>query len=200
MGARQKKNWQRLKVKDLIVIGLLGLCGGLVMAVAGLLGFSPYTYLGAFPVVGLASGIIYFLVMTKVPKRGAALVYASTFAFIYLMSGWVWLFALTLLAGLINEVIFHALGYDNRKGLTLAYVLSHCAFAFGSYIPFLFYGQQYIDKYSKVYGAEYMEQSVSLISPASTAVLMIVNGIAALLGAWIAVHFLKKHFEKAGMV
>jgi len=45
-----------------------------------------------------------------------------------------------------------------------------------------------------------MEQSVSLISPASTAVLMIVNGIAALLGAWIAVHFLKKHFEKAGMV
>lgn len=194
------KKMNSLKVKDLLLIGLLALCYILIQSVGSVLGFSPYTYLAAFPLVGLLSGILIFLLMAKVPKKGAFLIYTIVSALVFLMSGWIWLCILTALAGIVSELVFAKMGYKNKKATTIAHMLRHFAFAFGSYIPYLFYGQQYIEKYSEIYGQEYMELSVGLITPLSTVILMIINLIFAFVGALIAMKLMKKHFVKAGMV
>lgn len=193
-----KKN--KLKVKDLLLIGLLALCGMLFNTAGGLLAITPYTYLASFPLIGLFSGIIFVLLLAKVPKKGVALIYALVFAVVFFMSGYTWLSALLAIAGIIDEVILGKLGYKNKTAVAAAYITQHTAFAFGSYIPYLFYGQQYIEKYSEIYGEEYMELSASLITPTSTVLLMIANIVLAYIGVIVARKLLKKHFEKAGMI
>lgn len=92
-------------------------------------------------------------------------------------------------------------GIGNFKGLTIGYII-FCVFAGfgGTYVPFLFYADQTLKSYEKMFGAEYLGILNNMVSPTTTLLMLIVIAICALIGAVISKKLLKKHFEKSGMI
>ena len=54
--------------------------------------------------------------------------------------------------------------------------------------------------YEKMFGSEYLGTLTKIVSPMTTAIMLIVIAICGLIGAVISKKLLKKHFEKAGMI
>ena len=98
-------------------------------------------------------------------------------------------------------VIAQTKGIQNYKGLTIGYMIFCVLAGFGGMcVPFLFYAEQTIKSYEKMFGSEYMETLTKLVSPMNIVVFLVVIAICALIGAIISKKLMKKHFEKAGVI
>ena len=51
-----------------------------------------------------------------------------------------------------------------------------------------------------MFGSEYLGTLTKIVSPMTTAIMLIVIAICGLIGAVISKKLLKKHFEKAGII
>ena len=92
-------------------------------------------------------------------------------------------------------------GVGNYKGLTIGYMIFCVLAGFGGmYVPFLFYADQTLKSYEKMFGSEYLGTLTKIVSPMTTAIMLIVIAICGLIGAVISKKLLKKHFEKAGVI
>ena len=70
----------------------------------------------------------------------------------------------------------------------------------GMYVPFLFYADQTLKSYEKMFGSKYLGTLTKIISPMTTVMMLILIAICGLIGAVISKKLLKKHFEKAGVI
>ena len=191
----EKKKFQ---IKDLIITALMVLCSQVLYRVLSFLFVSPYTMLLAVPVWSIIGAIAYFLVPVKTKNPWMILLFCILTGIIsfyppYIIS--------LIIAGIIAMVIAQTKGIQNYKRLTIGYII-FCALAgFGGMcVPFLFYAEQTIKSYEKMFGSEYMETLTKLVSPMTSVIFLVVIAICALIGAIISKKLLKKHFEKAGMI
>lgn len=190
----------KLKTKDLITIGLLGMCNLLLSLLGAVFAFSPYAYLAAFPVMALLGGIVFFLLAARVGKPWTFFIYEMLLALVYLLLGYVPLAITLAVAAVVIEVIARKFGWSRPGPVTVCYVITCVAFAFGSYLPYLLFAEQMIQQYAQEFGEEYMRVSAGLITPLNTVILLAINVVCALVGSLIAKKLLKKHFVKAGKV
>ena len=106
-----------------------------------------------------------------------------------------------IVAGIIAMLIARTKGVGNYKGLTIGYMIFCVLAGFGGmYVPFLFYADQTLESYEKMFGSEYLGTLTKIVSPMTTVIMLIVIAICGLIGAVISKKLLKKHFEKAGMI
>ena len=191
----EKKKFQ---IKDLIITALMVLCSQVLYRVLSFLFVSPYTMLLAVPVWSIIGAIAYFLVPVKTKNPWMILLFCILTGIIsfyppYIIS--------LIIAGIIAMVIAQTKGIQNYKGLTIGYMIFCVLAGFGGMcVPFLFYAEQTIKSYEKMFGSEYMETLTKLVSPMNTVVFLVVIAICALIGAIISKKLMKKHFEKAGMI
>ena len=191
----EKKKFQ---IKDLIITALMVLCSQVLYRVLSFLFVSPYTMLLAVPVWSIIGAIAYFLVPVKTKNPWMILLFCILTGIIsfyppYIIS--------LIIAGIIAMVIAHTKGIQNYKGLTIGYMIFCVLAGFGGMcVPFLFYAEQTIKSYEKMFGSEYMETLTKLVSPMNIVVFLVVIAICALIGAIISKKLMKKHFEKAGVI
>lgn len=191
----EKKKFQ---IKDLIITALMVLCSQVLYRVLSFLFVSPYTMLLAVPVWSIIGAIAYFLVPVKTKNPWMILLFCILTGIIsfyppYIIS--------LIIAGFITMVIAQTKGIQNYKGLTIGYMIFCVLAGFGGMcVPFLFYAEQTIKSYEKMFGSEYMETLTKLVSPMNTVVFLVVIAICALIGAIISKKLMKKHFEKAGVI
>ena len=191
----EKKKFQ---IKDLIITALMVLCSQVLYRVLSFLFVSPYTMLMAVPIWSIIGAIAYFLVPGKTKNPWMILLFCVLTSIVsfyppYMIS--------CTVAGIIAMLIAKTKGVSNYKGLTIGYVIFCVLAGFGGMcVPFLFYADQTIKSYEKMFGSEYMETLTKLVSHMTTVIFLVVIAICALIGAIISKKLLKKHFEKAGMI
>ena len=191
----EKKKFQ---IKDLIITALMVLCSQVLYRVLSFLFVTPYTMLLAVPIWSIIGAIAYFLVPGKTKNTWMILLFCVLTSIVsfyppYMIS--------CTVAGIIAMLIAKTKGVSNYKGLTIGYVIFCVLAGFGGMcVPFLFYTDQTIKSYEKMFGSEYMETLTKLVSPMTTVIFLVVIAICALIGAIISKKLLKKHFEKAGMI
>lgn len=191
----EKKKFQ---IKDLIITALMVLCSQVLYRVLSFLFVSPYTMLLAVPVWSIIGAIAYFLVPVKTKNTWMILLFCILTGIIsfyppYIIS--------LIIAGIMAMVIAQTKGIQNYKGLTIGYMIFCVLAGFsGMCVPFLFYAEQTIKSYEKMFGSEYMETLTKLVSPMNIVVFLVVIAICALIGAIISKKLMKKHFEKAGVI
>ena len=175
------------------------IAGILVIGVGALAWATKIASLGGGLVLG---GAFFTLLMTKVPKQGAALILAIITGLLYFATGeCTWVIIVTFaVAGILGEAARKVLGYKSFKGIALAGGFT--AFGFiGSPLPMWLFQDAYMKSIEEMgMGVEYVEGLQSMISAGSFIGMLAVAFVGGLIGTLVGRLMLKKHFEKAGIV
>ena len=183
----------KLKVKDLVNIGIFSALYMVISMIVMIpVGIAPILWLIWPGIAGLFGGAFFTLLMTKVPKQGAALILAIITGLLYFATGeCTWVIIVTFaVAGILGEF----------KGIALAGGFT--AFGFiGSPLPMWLFQDAYMKSIEEMgMGVEYVEGLQSMISAGSFIGMLAVAFVGGLIGTLVGRLMLKKHFEKAGIV
>lgn len=189
---------KKFQIKDLIITALMVLCSQLIYRVLSFMFVSPYTMLLVVPVWAIVGAITYFLVPAKTKNPWMILLFCVLTSLIgfyppYIIS--------CIVGGVFAMLIAKIKGALNYKGLTVGYMIFCVLAGFGGmYVPFLFYSEQTINSYKEMFGDKYLGMLNKIVSPITTAIMLIIIAICAFIGGIVSKKLLKKHFEKSGMI
>lgn len=192
----------KLAAKDLVLVGVLGAVAGAVCMVISLLcGMSPvtnplYAIIAAIPV-----GIVYMLMLAKVPKHGVFTVAGIVYGALFLAMGCFWFVVLCFVAA---SVVADAVMWPNSRSVTrmsVAYAVSVAGLSFGYNGAIVLMRDTFNEvMVKKGIPAEYSAALNAFVSDPMLAVLTAAAFLVALLGAYVGRRVLKKHFVRAGLV
>ncbi len=192
---------EKLKMKDLVTIGIFAVIYVVVFYIVGMMGFIPILFM-IYPFVsGIVGGTIVLLFMAKVPKPWALFIFGMIAPLIMFAMGHTFVVPLAALVFVgLAEFFFRKGGFKSFKFNAIAYGFFSCWIP-GSLMQMLLvhdkFKQLYIDGGSTL---EYFEKLESLISWPSLALVAVGAFLGGVIGAFIGKAMLKKHFEKAGIV
>lgn len=188
----------RIGGKDLIHVGLFTAIIFVIEMVISFIGFIPFLMPLYCVLMPLCIGIPWMLFVTKVQKFGMILIMEILLGIILMLTGMGWYaMPLNIVVGLIAEWVVRSGGYQSIKKDIIGYGFFSC-WVFGSFIPLIFKADQYWEKSS--YGADYIAAAKSIFQLWTAPALLICCFVFGLLGGWIGVKLMKKHFVKAGIV
>ena len=193
------KESTRLNGKDLINVGIFTAIISVMMILISFIGFIPYlmpTYCIFMP---LLIGIPWMLFATKVNKFGMVLIMGILLGIVLMLTGMGWYaMPLCIVVSLIAEFIMKSGDYKSAKKDIFAYGV-FSLWVFGSYIPIFLTAEQYwADRGS--YGEEYIATAMSIFQPWLAPIMIVACFVFGVIGAWIGLKVMKKHFVKAGIV
>lgn len=141
---------------------------------------------------------IFTLLMTKVPKQGAALILAIITGLLYFATGeCTWVIIVTFaVAGILGEAARKVLGYKSFKGIALAGGFT--AFGFiGSPLPMWLFQDAYMKSIEEMgMGVEYVEGLQSMISAGSFIGMLAVAFVGGLIGTLVGRLMLKSTLKR----
>ncbi|BFL05042.1 MAG: MptD family putative ECF transporter S component [Eggerthella lenta] len=192
----------KLSVKDLVLIGVLGAAAAVVCMVIGIVcGLSPVTNPFYPALAAIPNGIIYMLMLAKVPKRGVFTISGVVYSLIFLVMGTFWF---TVLCFFISCVIAEAVMWGNPrnpKRMLASYAVSVAGLSFG-YCGAIVLLRDAFNETMQNNGipAEYSATLNSFISDPMLLVMVAVGVALALVGGLIGRKVLRRHFVRAGLV
>lgn len=197
-----EKTVDRLSVKDLVLVGVLGAAAAVVCMVIGIVcGLSPITN-PFYPVLAaIPNGIIYMLMLAKVPKRGVFTISGVVYSLIFLVMGTFWF---TVLCFFVSCVVADVVMWGNPrspKRMLASYAVSVAGLSFG-YSGAIVLLRDAFNATMQRNGipAEYSATLNSFISDPMLLVMVVVGVVLALTGGLIGRKVMRKHFVRAGLV
>lgn len=191
----------RMSPKDLINIGVFGALYLVIVFGINMLGFiNPTVMLVAFVASIVAGGIPFMLFLTRVRHAGMVTIFAIVTAGLLVLTGHPLVsFVISIVCGLVAEVIIWIGRYGSRRLSVLAYAVYSVWFV-GPVMP-IFYDREgyYADPSMQMMGAEYISQMQALMSPAVLIAFDVSTIVFGLLGGLLGLRLMRKHFEKAGL-
>lgn len=199
----KKGGTSTIGTRDLVSIGVFGALSLLIFFVVG--GIAGLTVVGTvanIPIVCFFTSIAYLLLAAKVRKTGTFLVMgiinvlpglmaANVFGVIGGIAGWA-----------LAEVVATRIGCSNRKGLVAACVVG-CTLQSALYIlPIYLSAAQYLSECQEILRLtdEAMAQFVAMFSGPMYVGIVVLTAVMSLVGAFVSLKIMRKHFEKAGTV
>ncbi len=197
-----EKTVDRLSVKDLVLVGVLGAAAAVVCMVIGIVcGLSPITnpFYPAF--AAIPNGIIYMLMLAKVPKRGVFTISGVVYGLIFLVMGTFWF---TVLCFFLSCVAADAVMWGNPRSprrMLAGYAVSVAGLSFGYCGAIVLLRDAFsLTMRNNGIPAEYSDALNSFISDPMLLVMVAVGVILAIIGGAIGRRVLRKHFVRAGLV
>lgn len=188
----------KLKIKDLVTIGVFTVLYFVFMFGVGMMGVIPILFLIYPTVLGIVTGTIIMLFMAKVQKPWALFILGMISPIIMLLGGHTYVIVLhSLVVMFIAEMIRRAGGYKSLKFNMLAFMVFN-TWICGSLMQMLLAREKYIEL-SMMMGKEYVDALIELITYPHMALVYAGALIGGLIGAYIGKTLLKKHFTKAGI-
>jgi energy-coupling factor transport system substrate-specific component len=196
-------NGSRLRAKDLITTAIFSV---VFIAIFMLCGMSMGMLIPLYPfcvaVAMLPCGIVWAYLRAQVPKPLAILVQGALFAAVTFILGSGWFVAAGIVVGaVLAELLTGAGKYKNFKWNVAGYAAFAVCLNLGVFAIILLARDYYYDFcLASGMAAEYMS---ALINRVSGPLLLLTSGLSALgavAGMLLGKAFLKKHFNKAGIV
>lgn len=189
----------RINGKDLINVGVFTAIIAVIMMIIMPIGFIPVLMPLYCVLIPLICGIPWMLFITKVDKFGMILIMSTLLGLILMLTGMGWYpIPIAMISGLVAEFIVRKGNYKNLKLDVLAYGF-FSIWCFGSFVPLIFLADQYWTD-SANYGEEFISSAKNIFQLWTAPVLVLCCFVFGLLGGWIGVKIMKKHFVKAELV
>jgi len=190
---------QKLKIKDLVTIGVFAVIYLVIMFSVGMIGVIPILFLVYPTILGIVSGTVVMLFMAKVQKPWALLIFGMLTPIFMMVEGHTYILVLhAFVVILIAELIRRAGNYNSFKYNMLSFAIFN-TWICGSLMQMLWAREKYIEM-TMMMGNEYVEALERLVTYPHMALVYIGAILGGLIGANIGRILLKKHFIKAGIV
>ena len=190
---------QKLKIKDLVTIGVFAVIYFVVTFAVGMIGVIPILFLVYPTILGIVSGTVVMLFMAKVQKPWALLIFGMLTPIFMMVEGHTYILVLhAFVVILIAELIRRAGNYNSFKYNMLSFAIFN-TWVCGSLMQMLWAREKYIEM-TMMMGNEYVEALERLVTYPHMALVYIGAILGGLIGANIGRILLKKHFIKAGIV
>lgn len=192
---------EKLNVRDLITIGILSAVFIVIYIGIGIFtGSTPIGWLFTNAVLALPLGIVYMLLLARVPKRGTALILGVVFCLVMLLMGHWWPSVLLVgIFALIAELVSDVIGKMSFPGMLAAFVIFMIGFPVAGFAPLVWFKAAYIGAYPREM-ASYYEGLAKLLGGGMFWFVIAATAAGAVIGAFLGKAVLKKHFVKAGIV
>ena len=191
---------KRLKVKDLVTIGVFTVIYFVVMFGVGMIGLVPILFLVYPTLLGIVSGTIVLLFMAKVQKPWALFILGILSPlFMFAMGHTYVLFVHALIVMIIAELLRRAGGCQSFTFNMLSFAVFN-TWICGSLLQMLLAKDRYLEMTVSMMGKEYADALERLITYPHMLLVYVGAVVGGIIGAYIGKAFLKRHFEKAGIV
>ena len=192
---------EKLVIKDLVTIGVFTVIYFVLMFLSGMVGMVPILYLAYPTLAGIITGIVVMIFMAKVQKPWGLFILGLICSLIVIAMGNTYVI---VIHAVISMVIAELL---RKKGEYKSFKCNMLSFAvFNTWIcGFLMQILLAKDKViglaeTRGMGHDYIIKLISLLNYRSMILVYIGAIVGGVLGAYVGKVFLKKHFEKAGIV
>ena len=190
---------KKLKVKDLVSIGVFGVIYFALMFGIGMMGMIPILFLIYPTVLGIIAGTVVMLFMTKVQKPWALFIFGMISPLVMFAAGHTYVVVvLSLIVMIIAELIRKIGNYKSFKYNMISYAI-FSTWICSSMMQMLLAKEVYVE-HCKMMGDDYVVALEKLITYPHMALVALGAFIGGIIGAYIGKALLKKHFEKAGIV
>ena len=190
---------KKLKVKDLVSIGVFAVIYFVLMFGVGMMGMIPILFLVYPTVLAIVAGTVVMLFMTKVQKPWALFIFGMISPLVMFAMGHTYVVAvLSLIVMTIAELIRKIGNYNSFKYNMLSYAV-FSIWICSSMMQMLLAKEKYIEL-SMMMGKDYVDAMEKLITYPHMALVALGAFLGGIIGAYIGKALLKKHFEKAGIV
>ena len=191
---------KKLKVKDLVSIGVFAVIYFALMFGIGMMGMIPILFLIYPTVLGIIAGTVVMLFMSKVQKPWALFIFGMISPLVMFAAGHTYVVAvLSLIVMIIAELIRKIGNYNSFKYNMLSYAV-FSTWICSSMMQMLLAKEKYIEMSVGMMGQEYADALENLITYPHMALVALGAFLGGIIGAYIGKALLKKHFEKAGIV
>lgn len=197
----KKKEIKKLISRDYLTIGLYTVVEFVAMMILSVVTIPIlawfYPYATAF--VLFFTCPIYLLMAFKVGKKGTLLLFGAINGVFYAIMGTVYILPVTLLGGLIGEVILvKTNGYRKLGPQTAAFTIYNLLYGFSNYLILAISAELY---QSMIQDTGYTNNYLHYMSePLWIGVSVVVMIAAVVLGCFFGYKLLNKHFVKAGVI
>jgi energy-coupling factor transport system substrate-specific component len=198
---RSTKELKKLRIQDFISIGIYTAIYFLVVVVAMLiLRFTVPLFHSIFIPSGTAllAGIVYLLMIKRVPRFGAITIMGGVMGGFFLISGH---FPLSFLPNIICAVLADWLQYKTSINEKIRTLLSYTVFSFGlmgPVLPLWFMKNAYVDSLvARGKDAAYINKVFAPITTTTFFVSVAAVIICSIIGLAIGQNLYVKHFDKA---
>lgn len=197
----KKKETKKLISRDYLTIGLYTVVEFVVMMILSVVTIPIltwfYPYATAF--VLFFTCPIYLLMAFKVGKKGTLLLFGAINGVFYAIMGTVYILPVTLLGGLIGEVILAKTnGYRKLGPQTAAFIIYNLLYGFSNYLILAISAELYQSMIQDTgYANNYLHY---MTEPLWIGVSVVVMIAAVVLGCFFGYKLLNKHFVKAGVI
>ena len=198
-----------MKVKDIIIVSLLGVVGFVISMLSGMVTQIFGTY-GVFIHVSIGSLLcapIYFVMCHRIPKRGTIFIYYLLSGIIYSIMGFIPMLPIMLVAGAVGEVcIGSSYNYTNDMRISISYVISQVIYALHGFFFILFLGVEGLVKtFPNLFTLEKAQMvKDTYLNPKNLSIILIIEIMAAiigtLLGKYIYNKFFNRNIEQSGIL
>ncbi|AYA98776.1 MptD family putative ECF transporter S component [Lachnoanaerobaculum umeaense] len=190
---------QKLKIKDLVTIGVFAVIYVVIIFALGMIGFLPVLYLVYPALLGIVSGTVIMLFMAKVQKPWAVLILGMLTSVFMMVEGNTYLLIIhSFVVMLIAELIRRVGNYNSFKYNMLSFAIFN-TWICGSLMQMLWAREKYIE-IAMVMGEDYVNALIKLVTYPNMALVYLGAILGGLIGANIGRILLKKHFIKAGII
>ncbi|VFB17315.1 conserved hypothetical integral membrane protein [Urinicoccus massiliensis] len=190
---------KKLKVKDLVSIGVFAVIYFVLMFAVGMMGMIPILFLIYPTVLGIVAGTVLMLFMAKVQKPWALFILGMISPLVMFAMGHTYVLPVfSLIVMMVAELIRKIGNYNSFKYNMLSYAV-FCTWICGSLMQMLLAKEKYIEL-SMMMGKDYVDAMEKLITYPHMALVALGAFLGGIIGAYIGKALLKKHFEKAGIV
>ena len=192
---------EKLKIKDLVTIGVFTVIYFVLMFLSGMIGMVPILYLAYPAVAGIITGIVIMLFMAKVQKPWGLFILGLICSFIVIAMGNTYIILIhAVISMVIAEFVRKIGGYKSFKYNMLSFTIFN-TWICGFLMQILLAKDKVIEvAETRGMGYDYIMKLIALLNFRNMIFVYIGAIIGGIIGAYIGKVFLKKHFEKAGII
>lgn len=192
---------EKLKIKDLVTIGVFTVIYFVLMFLSGMIGMVPILYLAYPAVAGIITGIVIMLFMAKVQKLWGLFILGLICSFIVIAMGNTYIILIhALISMVIAEFVRKIGGYKSFKYNMLSFTIFN-TWICGFLMQILLAKDKVIEMAeTRGMGYDYIMKLIALLNFRNMIFVYIGAIVGGIIGAYIGKIFLKKHFEKAGII
>lgn len=192
---------EKLKIKDLVTIGVFTVIYFVLIFLSGMIGIVPILYLAYPAVAGIITGIVIMLFMAKVQKPWGLFILGLICSFIVIAMGNTYIILIhALISMVIAEFVRKIGGYKSFKYNMLSFTIFN-TWICGFLMQILLAKDKVIEMAeTRGMGYDYIMKLIALLNFRNMIFVYIGAIVGGIIGAYIGKVFLKKHFEKAGII
>lgn len=192
-------NENKLKIKDLVTIGVFAIIYFIIMFSVGMIGMVPILFLIYPTILGVVTGVIIMLFMAKVQKPWGLFILGVLSPLLMFAMGHTYVIAVhAVVVMFIAELVRKAGNYNSLKCNMFAFAIFN-TWICGSLMQMLWAKEKYIEL-SMMMGKEYVDILERLITYPHMVLVYVGAIVGGIIGAYIGKVFLKKYFSEAGII